>query len=109
MDYIQYSIGQIKGAFKDYTERLELIQRAKDHNASRKESEPQMEIPASINPVVLRVETASGSPEPRLLQALGVGDDYFIARGRHKKEPETFSFHHITNWRFGEYVESEWR
>lgn len=57
----------------------------------------------------IKIETTSGSVEPRLIRVLEIGDDYIVGRGRNKMLPEYFSFNHIASWRFAEYQPSEWK
>jgi hypothetical protein len=83
MKYIEYSIQQIN----------EHIKEDKKKNI----------------PTVIRIETTSGSPEPRLVRVVEVGDDYILGRGRNKTEPEIFSLNHIASWRFAPFVVSEWK
>lgn len=59
--------------------------------------------------IVLRIETASGSEKPRLVKIVSLGSDFFVGRGRDGAPQETFSLHHITNWRFAEHQPNEWR
>lgn len=61
--------------------------------------------------VVIRIETSSGSVEPRKIKVLSVEDDYLVGHGRKQlgTEPENFSFAHISNWRFAKYNAEEWR
>jgi len=79
MKYVDYSIGEIKKAYKE------------DKNT------------------IIRIETASGSTEPRLLRILEIGDDFIVGRGRNKSKQEVFGFDHIASWRFAEYQASEWK
>jgi hypothetical protein len=78
MKYVDYSIGEIKKKFKD----------DKD--------------------TVVRIETASGSVEPRLIRILEIGEDFIVGRGRKKSIPEVFNFNQIASWRFAEFQKSEW-
>jgi hypothetical protein len=59
--------------------------------------------------VVLRIETNSGSTEPRLLRVLSLGEDFFVGRGRNKTEPETFALSNIASWRFANFVATDWK
>ena len=58
---------------------------------------------------VLRAQTKSENNQPRLLRILEIGDDYIVARGRAKDQPEVFSISGISSWRFHDYVQSQWK
>lgn len=58
---------------------------------------------------VIRIETTSGSEKPRKLKIVSLGKDFFIGRGRDSAKNETFSLNHVTNWRFEQHEQSEWR
>lgn len=59
--------------------------------------------------IVIRVETASGSEKPRKFKIVSLGKDFMVVRGRDSNKNETFSLHHITNWRFEPHNPAEWR
>jgi len=61
------------------------------------------------NDVVIRIETNSGSPQPRVIKVLEVHEDYIVGRGRDKSEPEFFNFNHVSSWRFAKCVPEEWK
>jgi hypothetical protein len=83
MTYIEYSIGEIKKKMKaDEKDGIKTI---------------------------LRIETTSGSVEPRKISVIEIGEDYIIGRGRDKQENEVFSFNHIASWRFAKYEPAEWK
>jgi len=59
--------------------------------------------------VVIRIETNSGDPKPRLLKIIGGGDDFIIGRGRDKSVEEVFNFNNISSWRFAKHNPEEWK
>ena len=67
-------------------------------------------VEVKANPdTVIRVETASGSEKARKFKIVSLGKDFMVVRGRDALKSETFSLHHITNWRFEEHYPQEWR
>ena len=90
-----------------------LDQIRKEFNESKKsfvenpDAPKEKQVSTFPDPVIVRIETSSGSELPRLIMVTEVHDDYIVGHGR-KKGIEAFSFNHIANWRFAPYNKKEW-